>query len=186
MFIRRFTGTLQDKLSAFARQAYRRFQGFIHPTDRAGAQIGQHEPSRAAPIEYVQVDSAGFLGGAAPDQALQGTRISAVDGFTVRVHPLAQLLQALDAWFGYSAFSIGSYIQQIVPAFADDINQIMYQLRGRFPIVVMRLETPGIVDSGGRLPIDFRPQFGRNGIVLRGGVVAQLVTQPTTDQALGL
>ena len=78
---------------------------------------GQHEPSRAAPIEYVQVDSAGFLGGAAPDQALQGTRISAVDGFTVRVHPLAQLLQALDAWFGYSAFSIGSYIQQIVPAF---------------------------------------------------------------------
>ena len=104
----------------------------------------------------------------------------------MNIQPSAHRLQALDTWFGDGALGIGTNIEQIIAAFADDVHQIADQLRRRLPIVVVGLEAPGVIDGGGRLPVDFSLQLRRDGVVLRSGVVAQRIAQPTANQAVGL
>jgi hypothetical protein len=99
--------------------------------------------------------------------------LSVVDGFAVDGYPFAYLLQAFDLGGGNYAVGIGTDVEQVVAAFAGDVDKIAEQGLGGFEVSVEGLVTPGVVHGHAGLPV-FAGITG-GGDVLLGGLGIALV-----------
>src|ERR1700754_783206 len=90
-----------------------------------------------------------------------------VDGFAVDFEPLAHLLETF--YFGGrdDAVRVGADVEEIVGAFAGDVDEVAEESLGGFEVRVEGFVAPGIVDGHAGLPVTTWIALG--GDVLLGG-----------------
>ena len=92
-------------------------------------QAGNEEFVVCWPFKNMEVERGAvvvFLWGAAPpSERREGAGLGAVDRFAVHGHPLADVLQTLDARFGDETFLGGADIEEVVAAFAGDVDELL-------------------------------------------------------------
>ena len=77
---------------------------------------------------------------------------ASVDGLTVRVEPLAHLVEALDGLEGHVAVAPRADVQHEVAVQADVVDERLEQGRRGLPAAVQSVETPGVGDGPRALP----------------------------------
>ena len=95
---------------------------------------------------------------------INGRNLCIVDRLRITADVFSHLVQNGRAGFGNPPLRIRPHIQQAVAAPADRFQQQTDQLIGTFPLVVIFIVTPGIIDCGRDLP-------GSRGIVLSPVVI---------------
>ncbi len=80
-------------------------------------------------------------------------RLGVVDGFAVDLEPLAHLLETLDFGRGDDAVRVGADVEEIVAAFAGDIDKVAEKGFSGLEVGVEGLVAPGVVDGHAGLPV---------------------------------
>ena len=108
-----------------------------------------------------------------------------INARAVRLHPIPHARQALLDRLREFAAGHGADIEQEIPAFARDVNQLARQIFNRFPIRVVLSVAPGIVDGHAGFPQPTPGQgAGGNVLLWRGIVFGELIA--VVDDDLGL
>ena len=97
----------------------------------------------------------------------------AVDGFAVDLEPLAHLLEALDLGLRDDALGVRADVEEIVAAFAGDVDEVAEEGLGGLEVGVVGLEAPGVVHGHAGLPV--AAGIALCGDVLLGGFGVALV-----------
>src|SRR5438876_177167 len=147
----------------------------------------------AGPVEDLDVDLAGG-GGGAPVPAggelglaalillglaecsggdVEERGVGVVDGLAVDGEPLAYLLEAFDLGGGDVALGVGADVEEVVAAFAGDVDEVAEKGFGGLEVGVVGLEAPGVVHGHAGLPVAAGVALG--GDELLGGLGVALV-----------
>jgi hypothetical protein len=94
--------------------------------------------------------------------------LGVVDGFAVDAEPLAHLLEALDLGSGDNPVGIRADVEEIVAAFAGDVDEIAEEGLGGLEVGVEGFVAPGVVHGHAGLPVAARVALG--GDELFGGL----------------
>src|SRR6185436_3147440 len=138
------------------------------------------------PFEDMKKNSAGLCRQQPPGQLIwEGAARSAIDSFVVDLEPLAHFGQPLDARLRNEAFAGWSHIEQIVTTPTRDLYQLLNQDVCGLPVLIVALETPGVVHSHRRFPVTFDLAHA-DLVVARRVVIAQAVPDATAHQTVGL
>src|SRR6266516_5083324 len=146
---------------------------------------------RAAPIGAIPPDPPAIaildVGEVAAELLAERRAARAVHCFAVGLQPLPDLAQDLDAALWNHAVGHGTHVEQVVPALAHNVHELEDDLTGAFPVVIVLLVAPGVIDGRGRFPRVLRTLVG-DGVVAGSPVVAFLAGHAKTavDQAVGL
>jgi hypothetical protein len=97
-------------------------------------------------------------------------------------HPSAHIQKTLHARFRHSAFSVGTDVEQVAAAFGYDIHELTKQLVRTSPVVVVSLESPGVIGRSARFEM-LRRQFAlsRCLVVTRIHVVTKIIPHAPID-----
>ncbi|OPZ07697.1 MAG: hypothetical protein BWZ10_02779 [candidate division BRC1 bacterium ADurb.BinA364] len=115
----------------------------------------------------------------------EGAGAGAVYRLAVRFQPLADGFEAFDAFARDDALGRRADVEQIIAALGHDIDQQAEQLFDGFPVQIVFLEAPGVVEGGRRFPIAIDAPRG-NLVVAHRGIIAQVVAGAPVHQAIGL
>ena len=66
-----------------------------------------------------------LLGAAAPREFRKRVGLGAINRLAIYLHPLADVFQTLDAGLGDEAFGCGADIEEVVAAFAGDVDELL-------------------------------------------------------------
>ena len=76
-----------------------------------------------------------------------------VDGFAVDLEPLAHLAEALGFGGGDDAVRVGADVEEIVAAFAGDVDEVAEEGFGGLEVGVVGFVAPGVVHGHAGLPV---------------------------------
>ena len=79
--------------------------------------------------------------------------LGVVDGFAIDGKPFAHGLEAFDFGGGDEAFGVGADVEEVVAAFAGDVDEVAEEGFGGFEVGVEGLEAPGVVHGHAGLPV---------------------------------
>src|SRR6266851_3048659 len=106
----------------------------------------------ARPEVHMHVEGVAGAGEAGVVGSARQAEVGLVDGFTVGVHPVADLGQDPDRLLGDRAVSPGSDIKQIIAAVANAGDEVADDGLRRLPVIVGTLIAPAIVEGHAALP----------------------------------
>ena len=134
----------------------------------------------------VKVERIVLGGDATPREFVdKGAGGTAVDSLAVDLEPRSDLAQSLRTRRGDHAIGIGSDVEQVVGVLTNEIDEGGDEIVGRFPSVVVLLETPRVIEGGAGFPIAFE-STGREEVVARKIVIAVAVPDPPGHETVGL
>jgi len=127
-----------------------------------------------------------FLRCGRPQFLSKRTGGGAVNRLAVDFQPLADLQQAFRFRWRNHTGRIRPHVEQVIPAFAGDVNQVAQQRLGGFEIVVVGFVAPGVIDRHARFPVAVRETGG--GDVLLGclRITLETAAQPVVIDDAGL
>ncbi len=114
-----------------------------------------------------------------------GARTGTVDCFAVHLEPIADLRKPFDARLRDDTFRGRADVQQIVPVAAADHNELPDQDRRRFPVGIVFLKSPRVVDRYGGFPVTFY-LTDADLVIARRVVITQAVADPSRYKAIWL
>ena len=109
-----------------------------------------------------------------------------VDGLAIDREPLAHLLESLDLRCGDDALRIRADIQQIVAAFAGDVDQVTEEGFGGFEVGIEGFEAPGIVHGHASFPVAAGISLGWNELLRGFGVALVGSTETVVPDEIGV
>ena len=110
----------------------------------------------------------------------------AVDGLPIDRQPLAHLVQPFRLGGWDNTIRVRSDVEQIVAAFADDIDEIVQQRLRGFEVSIIRFEAPGVIHGHAGLPILTGEALGWDVLLGRLGITLVATAETVVPDEVGM